>query len=184
DLARYPVKHPMPGRVTVGWIGSPATAHYLAPLEPVLSELAEETGLRAVAIGATVGSLFEVVPWSEDGEVEALADLDIGVMPLADSPWERGKCGYKLIQYMAMGLPVVASPVGVNTTIVRHGENGFLAANDDEWRTHLRALASDPQLRETMGRAGRRMVEETYSLQVQGPRLARLMRQAIESRRR
>jgi glycosyltransferase involved in cell wall biosynthesis len=107
--------------------------------------------------------------------VELLQDIDIGVMPLPDTPWERGKCGYKLIQYMACGKPVVASPVGVNSEIVRHGESGFLAETDAEWEEALTMLAADPGLRQRMGAAGRRRVEEEYSLQVQAPRLIELI---------
>jgi hypothetical protein len=110
--------------------------------------------------------------WSEDSEVAMIQSMDIGIMPLTDSPWARGKCGYKLIQYMACGLPVVASPVGVNADIVEHGVNGFLATTEDEWRQALTTLLRDPDLRRRMGAAGRRKVETDYSLQVWGPRVA------------
>jgi len=126
---------------------------------------------------------FEAVAWSEEGEVDALRAFDIGVMPLPDTPWERGKCGYKLIQYMAVGLPVVASPVGVNTKIVQEGVNGFLAADDAAWAQALRTLAADAEMRGKFGAAGRRLVEEQYTLQVQAPRLAGLIRETVEARR-
>ena len=100
-------------------------------------------------------------------------------MPLPDDPWSRGKCGYKLIQYMACGLPVVASPIGVNREIVEHGVNGFLAETPEEWEQALRTLLADPQLRERMGRAGRRKVEEHYSLQVTGPRVVALLHSVL-----
>src|SRR6056297_1871598 len=103
--------------------------------------------------------------------------MDIGVMPLPDTPWMRGKCGYKLIQYMACGLPVIASPVGVNAEIVEHGVNGFLVGTDEEWKSALTILLKDPDLRRRMGREGRKKVEREYSLQVQGPRVARLLRE-------
>ena len=96
-------------------------------------------------------------------------------MPLPDGPFERGKCGYKLIQYMACALPVVASPVGANRDIVEQGRNGFLASDADEWRAALHALVADPGLRRRFGEAGRRSVEQCYSLQVHAPRLARLL---------
>jgi len=104
--------------------------------------------------------------------------MDVGIMPLRDGPWERGKCGYKIIQYMACGLPVVASPVGVNADIVRHGDNGFLASNDEEWRQGLRQLIGSPELRARQGRAGRHRVEDHYSLASQAPRLAEVLRNA------
>ena len=116
--------------------------------------------------------------WSESSEVQAVQSFTVGVMPLQDDPWARGKCGYKLIQYMACGLPVVASPVGVNCEIVEHGLNGYLATSEAEWLSALSQLRSQPQLREEFGRTGRRKVESTYSLEVTGPRLAELLRSA------
>ena len=95
-----------------------------------------------------------------------------------DDPWTRGKCGYKLIQYMACGLPVVASPVGVNCEIVEHGRNGYLAANEAEWLRALGQLRSEPQLSEEFGRVGRKRVESVYSLEVTAPRLADLLKSA------
>jgi glycosyltransferase involved in cell wall biosynthesis len=97
-------------------------------------------------------------------------------MPLPDEPWTRGKCGYKLIQYMACGLPVVASPVGVNADIVRHGENGFLAATEGQWAEALAQLITQPDLRRRMGSAGRQRVQSEFSLQVLAPRLEKLLR--------
>jgi glycosyltransferase involved in cell wall biosynthesis len=178
DIDRY-VASPRPQRdtVTVGWIGSPSTGHYLEPVKPVIAELA---GLaRAVAIGAradqVAGSAFAAVPWTEESEVASLGEIDIGIMPLADTPWERGKCGYKLIQYMGLGLPVVASPVGVNNLLV-DSSNGYLASTQNDWRAALRALATDRQLRLKLGSAGRERVVAEYSLQVWAPRLAALFR--------
>jgi hypothetical protein len=112
----------------------------------------------------------------EETEVSAIQSMDIGVMPLTDTPWARGKCGYKLIQYMACGLPVIASPVGVNKDIVEHGVNGFLAETDKEWCSAIETLLSDSELRRRMGAAGRKKVEESYSLQVWGPRVAQMLR--------
>ena len=100
-------------------------------------------------------------------------------MPLADGPFERGKCGYKLIQYMASGLPVVASPVGVNREIVDHGVSGFLAETPEEWERALTSLAGDEDLRRRMGRAGRERVERRYTLQSTGPVMAELLRSAV-----
>jgi len=99
-------------------------------------------------------------------------------MPLPDNPWERGKCGFKLIQYMACGKPVVASPVGVNREIVVDGVNGFLASTPKEWVEALLRLKADPELRRAMGEKGRRMVEEKYCLQVTAPRLHRILLEA------
>lgn len=165
----------------VGWIGQRATASFLKPLAPVFEKLSREgvANFKAIGIDAqALGLPMEAVPWSEDSEAAAIGALDVGIMPLPDNPFERGKCGYKLIQYMACGLPVVASPVGVNRKIVEHGINGFLAATDAEWETALRTLATDPALRSRMGQAGRKEIERQYSLQVTGPRLAQLLRHA------
>ena len=184
DLARYEVvdtavEYPL----TVGWIGSPSTTSYLWVIGSAFETLIGEADVRFVAVGASeeqlTGLPIEVQRWSDDTEVQAIQAFDIGIMPLEDSPWERGKCGYKLIQYMACGLPVVASPVGVNNQIVEHGVNGFLARGAQEWKHALRRLISDKELRRSMGAEGRKRVETQYSLQVQGPRLASMIRKAI-----
>lgn len=183
DLARYPVVQKLYrdcDAIVIGWIGSPSTAHYLKQVASVATRLQEKHAVKFLAIGSrpdqVKGSPFQAVQWAESNEVELLRSIDIGIMPLEDGPWERGKCGYKIIQYMACSLPVVASPVGVNQDIVIHGTNGFLAKTEDEWVNALTQLIGDAQLRRTMGRAGRGLVEETYCLQVQAPRLAGLIR--------
>lgn len=185
DLEQYKV-----GRLqniaplTVGWIGSPATTHYLLELASVFESLKLEFDIRFVAIGANVEELkglpVEVWPWSEDTEVQSIQACDIGIMPLVDSSWERGKCGYKLIQFMACGLPVVASPVGVNKQIVEHGVNGFLAKDLQEWKQVLRQLLNDHELRKSMGRHGRERVEAWYSLQIQSPRVEAFMSEVLK----
>lgn len=162
--------------LVVGWIGTPKTSRYLQPLLPVFEALRKEIPVRFVAVGARPedfsGTPVETRPWSEETEVESIQQFDIGIMPLEDSPWERGKCGYKLIQYMACGLPVVASPVGVNREIVVPGENGLLADTLDEWRLALKnLLEADPKIRKAMGKNGRVRVENWYSLKAQAPRL-------------
>ncbi|MCD1636363.1 glycosyltransferase family 4 protein [Martelella mediterranea] len=173
----------------VGWIGTPQTWKALAnPVHKVIAPLLREQGalFRAVGagmIGGTNGTL-EILPWSEDIEVRLINSMNIGVMPLPDTPWTRGKCGYKLIQYMACGLPVVASPVGVNKDIVEHGVNGFLAETDEEWRSAIETLLLDADLRRRMGTAGRSKVEKHYSLQVWGPRLVQMFRSVADQGRR
>ena len=167
----------------VGWIGNPQTSRYLRSLLPVFESLQKEVSVRFGAVGALpedfAGTPVETRPWSEETEVAAIQQFEIGIMPLEDSPWERGKCGYKLIQYMACGLPVVASPVGVNREIVVSGENGQLADTKDEWRIALRnLLEGGPSVREAMGRRGRDRVENWYSLKVQAPRLLAVVRGA------
>ena len=183
DLERYPAPAPRAPdeEIVIGWIGSPATADYLRRIDPALRDLRERHHLRCVAIGVrpdqVEGSVFEPAAWSEDTEVAQLRQFDIGVMPLPDAPWERGKCGYKLIQYMACGLPVVASPVGANRAIVADGVDGLLADGDAQWSDALEKLIVDASLRARIGAEGRRAVEQTYSLQAQAPRLVRMLRE-------
>jgi glycosyltransferase involved in cell wall biosynthesis len=183
DLARYQSR-PHSGspamEVVVGWIGSPATAHYLQAVAGPLRRLRTRHAVRCVAIGArpdqVVGTPFSATQWQEDTEAEVLRSLDVGIMPLLDGPWERGKCGYKLIQYMACGVPVVASAVGANADIVTNGENGFLVRSPEEWSEAMERLIVDSSLRRRMGLAGRDCVVRRFCLQVQAPRLLDLLR--------
>jgi glycosyltransferase involved in cell wall biosynthesis len=181
DLQRYVVLPEQAGPFTIGWIGSPTTATYLGLIRTSL-EQAYHRGARLVAVGARRAVLpdlpFETHEWNESTEVSEIARFDVGVMPLGDGPWEQGKCGYKLIQYMACGRPVVASAVGANRHIVQHGETGFLAETEAEWTEALTRLAGDRALRERMGRAGRQDVERRYSLHVTTPVLAGLLARA------
>jgi glycosyltransferase involved in cell wall biosynthesis len=181
DATRYvPRRHARSGqRITIGWIGSPSTWPHVKPYVPLLSQLAAELDLSIRVIGAEPTGLadprFEFLSWSEEAEIEAIQGMDIGIMPVPDKPWERGKCGYKLIQYMACGLPVIASPVGVNAQIVEHGVNGILARDEEEWEDAIRQLAASKELRVSMGHAGRERAVKEYSLQVYGPRLSQLL---------
>ena len=188
DLERYPLAtiHPpkMDGPPCVGWIGQRATAAFLTPYAPLFKRLSADGLARFSAIGidaAWLGLPMASTPWSEDTETASISSFDIGIMPLMDQPFERGKCGYKLIQYMACGLPVVASPVGVNRQIVEHGVNGFLAATPDEWERALTTLLGDARLRQRMGQAGRQKVEAQYSIQVTGPRMLELLKGAASA---
>lgn len=168
------------GKLRVGWIGTPQTwEKYGKPRIPLFQELARTHGIRFYLVGARLTPAtegpFDYVPWSEANEIAAIQDMDIGIMPLVDDAWERGKSGYKLIQYMGCGLPVVASPVGVNMEIVLHGKNGFHAETEAEWRDSLARLITDVDLRRKMGTVGRKRVLDTYSLQVQGHRIAEFL---------
>ena len=118
--------------------------------------------------------------WTEASVVASIAACDIGIMPLLNSPWEQGKCGYKLIQYMACNLPVVASKVGANVDIVRNGENGFLAETEQEWVMALDRLLTDSDLCSKMGSAGRQRVEADYCIQKTGPKLAQLLKALLQ----
>ena len=124
------------------------------------------------------GIAAESFEWTEDSEIARIAAFDIGIMPLHDTPWERGKCAYKLIQVMAAGKPVIASPVGANRQVVRHGVNGFLAETTQQWIEALRTLTADGELRRRMGEEARKTVAEHYASAVIGPRLASILNQA------
>ncbi len=185
DLARYRQKDPATARsgFRVGWIGSPSTTPYLRSLEPMFRDLGEVPGLTVVNIGGTPwlpeGIAVENLPWAEDTEVRDMLEFDVGVMPLPDDPWARGKCGFKLIQYMGCALPVVASPVGANAQIVEHGRTGFHATTPADWSRALHTLAGDPALRARMGAAGFARCRAHYSLEVAAPRLVALFRDVL-----
>jgi len=182
DGLRYqPAVAPPQGNFTLGWIGSPVTAPFLTLVKPALEEARKQAGVQITLVGGSLPGLEAVtVPWSESGEISAIQGFHVGIMPLPDAPFERGKCGYKLIQYMACGLPVIASPVGVNRQIIRHGETGFLAESHAEWLDAILTLKNSPTLRQKMGRAGRLRFEAEYSLQVTAPRLLALLQQAAQ----
>lgn len=188
DLERYPVHVRSQSAVPrVVWIGSPYTAKYLYQLRQPLKQLAHQQPFVLRVIGADFqldGVQIENLPWTEASEVQAIAECDVGVMPLLNSPWEQGKCGYKLIQYMACGLPVVASPVGVNVDIVSNSVDGFLANDNAEWLGYLSMLLTDSALRQRMGVAGRQKVVSTYCLQVTAPRLVEWFKQINSGGRR
>ncbi|MGZ3798430.1 MAG: glycosyltransferase family 4 protein, partial [Pseudobdellovibrionaceae bacterium] len=159
------IKNPLP---VIGWIGSMSTAVYLEKLRPVLFELRQKYSFKFRVVGAQLewSELpVESVPWSEDQEVALVQTFDIGVMPLLDSPWERGKCGFKLIQYMACGKPVVADPVGVNSEIVEEGKTGYLVSPQMDWYQALEKLLVDASEKTEMGQRGRERFEAQYSLE-------------------
>jgi len=186
DIERYRVCPGIKETFTVGWIGSPYTQKYLRLIQPALTQICHKANTRLLLVGTEDGEAVlpgvrtEIRPWSEQTEVSDILDFDVGIMPLPDMPFERGKCGYKLIQYMACGKPVVASPVGVNTQLVENQVNGFFADNESDWISALSTLRDNVTLRLRMGQAGRAMVESHYSLSATAPRLESLLRAAVE----
>lgn len=165
SLKKYTSSHP----VVIGWIGSPTTLKYLIEIRPVLEKLSKELDVVIHVVGGNRSWHFDgklnLIPWTEEAEVSSIQGMDIGVMPLPDDSWEKGKCAYKLIQYMACGLPVVASPVGMNVDVVVHGENGFLAKTEEDWYNYLKMLVLDAELRKKLGEKGFELVKEHYTIE-------------------
>lgn len=167
----------------IGWSGSFSTVQHLDALAPALRRLAQKENFRLVVIGTPVykidGVDVEAMPWRSATEVSDLRQIDIGIMPLPDEAWSRGKCGLKALQYMALGIPTVCSPVGVNSEIIHDSVNGFLAGTEDEWVAKLTQLLKDSELRARLGAAGRETVETKYSAAVQAPRVYEILRSVV-----
>ena len=170
--------------VTIGWIGLDYNVAYVKWLTPVFKKI---QAIRPVRIKVICGMrpIFDDVnvefcEWAYDREVEDLRSCDIGIMPLPDNEWTRGKCGLKLLQYMSLGMVAVASPVGVNREIIQDGVNGFLASTEEEWHANLLRLCEDSELRARIGTEARKMVVDKYSLAVWAPRLIACYREILE----
>lgn len=156
-------------QVVIGWTGSHTTLKYLVPLVPVLKEVVAKFPGVQIKIIANQPPPFSLpglhyLPWSLASEIQDLSSFDIGLMPIPDDEWSKGKCGFKALQYMAMGIPPIASPVGVNTRIITHQVNGLLAATPDQWLAALTWLINDPQSREQLGMAAMETVARNYSV--------------------
>jgi glycosyltransferase involved in cell wall biosynthesis len=169
-------------KVVVGWIGSNTTAPYLKMVEPALQEVTRRYPQVEVRV---VGGSYQprgveqasLRRWGLESELRELHGFDIGIMPMPDSEWTRGKCGFKSLFYMSVGLPSVCSPVGLTTDFIQDGQNGLLASTTEEWVEKLCRLIENPALRRQIGQAGRQTVEQKYSVHAQAPRLL----QVIES---
>lgn len=173
-----------PETVTIGWSGSFSTVQHLDTIREVLQELARDESFRLRVIGTPTYKLagvdVEAIQWRSSTEIEDLGLIDIGLMPLPDENWSRGKCGLKALQYMALGIPTICSPVGVNSTIIKDGENGFLASDRGDWIEKLKRLIHSSQLRRTLGLAGRTTVEREYSAEAIAPRVLEVFRTAVK----
>lgn len=155
--------------ITIGWTGSHSTLKYLDTILPVLQAVERKhTHIRYLIIADKNPELpltnYVFLPWRKETEIEDLAQIDIGIMPLPDDAWTRGKCGFKALQYMAMCIPAVVSPVGVNREIVHHGIEGFCCTSHEEWFASLEELIMDPEKRSEMGKRGREKVVSHYSM--------------------
>lgn len=158
-------------KLVIGWTGSHTTMHYLEELVPVLQQLEKKFDFTFTVISneAPVCSLksLQFVKWTKEAEIEELLQFSIGVMPLKEDQWSKGKCGFKALQYMSLGIPSVVSPVGVNTEIITNGENGFTPSSSTEWTEALEKLLTDRSLRHKLGKQGQATIEEHYSVNSQ-----------------
>jgi glycosyltransferase involved in cell wall biosynthesis len=180
DVYTIEPRHENP-RSVVGWSGSTTTLPYLTPIIPALQRLRERHEFEFRVIGGQLpldGIPGHCTPWRLETEVDDIRAFDVGLMPLPDDVWSQGKCGLKALQYMALGIPPVVSPVGVNATIVRDGVNGLYARTEEEWVDRVGLLLRDPSLRRTLGEEARKTVEASYSARVQVPRIGRVLREA------
>jgi len=177
--------------LTIGWTGSRSTNAYLNDVFHALSQLHGAVQLKIISDtveGFDFSRLGHVphvfVPWSPKTEISEAATFDLGLMPLPDNRWTQGKCGFKAIQYMALGIPAVCSPVGVNRDIIHDGVDGLFAATMQDWFPVLARVLKDSFFREAIGRAGRRRVEESFSLAAHGPRFVRAVEKAAGTLRK
>ena len=179
DTYRVPAARLTPEKLVIGWSGSYSTVQHLDTIRPILQRLARTESFRLLVIGtdryAIDGVEVEARRWRAATEVEDLAEMDIGIMPLPDDRWSRGKCGLKALQYMAIGIPTVCSPVGANSLFIQSGENGLLADSEEEWITGLTQLLQSGELRSRLGGAGRRTVEQRYSKAALTPVVAEIL---------
>ena len=182
DTERYRPA-PLPARPVIGWIGSASNLRYLQAIAPALATIVGEFPTVEIAVccdrpPGLIGLPLRYVPWSEAAEAGFLASLSIGLMPLDDGPWERGKCSFKMLQYMAAGRACVVSPVGTNRDILAHAEIGRAATTREEWVAALRDLLAEPDEIARLGQAGREVAVARYSLAALVPRFADLLRRA------
>jgi glycosyltransferase involved in cell wall biosynthesis len=163
----FPARKPNE-KIVIGWTGTHSTLQYLKPIIPVLQEIEKKFPVVIRIISNKNPELplqsVEFIPWNKQTEIQDLCSFDIGLMPLTDDAWAKGKCGFKALQYMALEIPCVASPVGVNTSIISHSVNGFLFKSNDEWTKTLEELIQQPELRTRIGLAGRQTVVERFSV--------------------
>jgi glycosyltransferase involved in cell wall biosynthesis len=182
DLSRYSSREDFrqEGAMIIGWLGSSSTLKYLKSLLPTFEKLYRDYPHFRLKMVCDQFLESEHVPmikkrWSSEEEESDLKSFDVGIMPLSDDLWSRGKCGLKILQYYGVGVPVVCTPVGVNRDLVEDGVNGFWASNEGEWKKGLLTLMKDEGLRKEMGKKGRKTVEMAYSLAVNGPRLLNIL---------
>lgn len=162
----YP--HAKSDKLTIGWTGTHSTLFYLKSFIPIIKNIERDYNLEFLVI-ANRKPEFELsslrfIPWNAQTEIKDLLQIDIGIMPLTDDQWSVGKCGFKALQFMALGIPCLASPVGVNKQIIKNDVNGILCETDEDWEKGLRLLIKDASKRKSLGTKGRETVKEEYSV--------------------
>lgn len=187
DLGRYLVKNEDKKEkesIVIGWIGTPATLIFVKPIEAALLEVIDNLNAEIQFVGGVPGIFNEhpkisYVKWTETSEINSILNFDIGIMPILDDDWAKGKCAYKLIQYMGCGLPVVGSYKGMNIEVIDENINGFLAKSHQEWVDAITELVKSKELRKKLGTNGRKKVEQTYTLEVASDRLLTLINDTL-----
>lgn len=183
EHTRYSSGNCQSEKLIIGWVGSPSTQKYIIEIKDILIECCKKNGACLILVGAQPQLIeyfpntdIKIVPWSEDSESELISSFSVGIMPLSDGPWEKGKCGYKLIQYMAAGKPVVASNVGVNEEIIEKSTAGYAVCNAHDWLNALNNILSSNQLRTELGEAARKSVVNHYSVMSQLPIITKILK--------
>jgi glycosyltransferase involved in cell wall biosynthesis len=181
DQTRYIQKKDFSSnKLKIGWIGSPSTFKYLKSVTSILENFGHNKNIEIHVVGSKerldLKNVKEIYyEWQENTEVDTILNFDVGIMPLKDTPWAKGKCSYKLIQYMACGLPVIASPVGMNKQVIDHGKNGFLAKTEEDWIDAFGALYRNSELQKKLGEQGLKKVDEIYNLEIQTQKLIKII---------
>lgn len=188
DLKDYPPKGDRQegATVTLGWTGSHSTLPFLEGIKTPLQQLSDRHSFQLLAICHTDSYKMEGIPtiakrWNADTEAIDLHDADIGLAPFPNAGWTPWRCHGKILQYMAVGIPTIASPIGIIPDYIQDGVNGFLASSDEEWIEKLSLLIENPNLRWKMGKAGRKTIEERYSATVWVPKLKEILRSAAST---
>ena len=174
-------------RPVIGWVGSPTTARYLGGLEGVFKAMSRESKFTLKVIGAgqdikMPGVDVVNLAWALEREISDYQGLDVGICPLENNEWDSGKTGFKIIVYMAAGVPAVVSTTGSNKEVIKDGENGFLASTDDEWQEKMSRLIKEPRLRNEMGKAARDTIVKGYSVRANAPKYIAIFKRIVQSR--
>ena len=189
DTTRYSIEKALAkaenSKVVIGWIGSFSTLKYMELIKESLSRIAAENDIELCIVCNknlewNTNIKIKNIPWGLETYLKAICRFDIGIMPLESTDWEKGKCGFKLIQYMGVGIPVVASAVGVNNDLISDSKNGFLAESNEQWYHCLSKLINDVDLRNSMGEKGLALVKERYSVQANSAILIDFYKNIVE----